>query len=92
MVFAYSKMGRLIALNVETTNSFCLSHLVEVITFRILSVCFALVAVTFICCENVSFESTMISKIIGCCVVGSFWLFNLSDRIVPYSAGSGIKM
>ena len=45
-------MGQVIALNVETINSFCLSHLIEVSAFRMLSVCFALVMVTFICCEN----------------------------------------
>ena len=47
MVFAYFKTGRVIALNVETFNSFCLLHLVQVSAFRMLSVCFALVMVTF---------------------------------------------
>ena len=63
MVFTYYKMGRVIALNVETINFFCLPHLVEVNAFRMLSVCFALVMVTFICCENVSFGSRVIPKI-----------------------------
>ena len=56
-----------------------------------LSVCFAVVMVTFICCENVSFGSRVIPRIFECFVVGSIWLFNLSDRFVPYSAGSNVK-
>ena len=50
VVFAYIKMGPVIALNVETIISFCLPHLVKVSAFRMLSVCFALVMMTFICC------------------------------------------
>ena len=91
MVFACSKIGRVIAWNVETINSFCLLHLVEVSAFRMLSVCFALVMVTFICCENVSFRSRVIPRIFGYFVVGNVWLFNLSDRVVLYLAGSGVK-
>ena len=39
MVFAYSKMGRIVDLNVEKINAFYLPHLLEVIVFRMLSVC-----------------------------------------------------
>ena len=67
MVFAYSKMGQVIALNVQMISFFYLPHLVEVSAFRMLSVCFALVMATFICCENVSFESRVIPRI--------FWVF-----------------
>ena len=81
----------MITLNVETINSFCLPHLVEVNAFKMLNVCFALVMVTFICCENVGFGSRMIPRIFRCFVVGNVWLFNLSDRVVLYSAGSGAK-
>ena len=81
----------MIALNVKTVNSFYLLHLAEVSAFRMLSVCFASVMVTFICCENVSFGSKVIPRIFGCFVVGNIWLFNLSDRIVPCSSGSGVK-
>ena len=81
-------MGRVIALNVETINFFRLSHLVEVSAFRMLSVCFALLMVTFICCDNVSFGSRIISRIFECFVVGNVWLFNLSDRVAPCSGGS----
>ena len=93
MMFVYSKIGQVIALNVETINSFCLHHLVEVSAFRMLSVCFALVMVTFTCCENVGFGSRVIPRIFGCFDVGTVWLFNLlvSDRVVLYSAGSGVK-
>ena len=92
MVFAYSKMGRVIALNMETINSFCSSHLVELSAFRMLSVCFDLLMVTFICRENVSFGSRVIPRTFGCFVVGNVWLFNFSDRVVPYSTGSGVKV
>ena len=83
MVFAYSKMGRVIAFNVETTNSFYLPHLVEVSVFRMLSVCFALMMVMFIFLENISFRSKMVPRIFGCFVIGSISLFNLSHRLVP---------
>ena len=43
MAFAYTKLEQVIALNVDTIKSFCLSHLAAVRAFRILSVCFALV-------------------------------------------------
>ena len=56
-----------------------------------LNVCFALVMVMFIFCENVSFGSRVIPRVLGCFVVGNVWLFNLGDRVVLYSAGSGIK-
>ena len=81
----------MIALNVETTNSFCLPYLEEVNAFRMLSICFSLVMLTFTCWENVSFGSIVIPKILECFVVGSVWLFNLNDRVVPYSAGFGVK-
>ena len=55
MAFAYSKMGPVPALNVETIKSFRLPHLVEVSAFKMLSVCFVLELVTFICCKNVIF-------------------------------------
>ena len=33
----------------------------------------------------------MIPRIFGCFVVGNVWLFILSDGVVPYSVGSGVK-
>ena len=54
MVFEYSKMGQVIALNVKTIDCFHLPHLVEVSALRmliLLSICFALVMMTFICCQ-----------------------------------------
>ena len=47
IVFAYSKMRRMIALNVEMISSFCLPDLLEVSVLRMLSIGFALVMVTF---------------------------------------------
>ena len=82
-------MGRGIALNVETINSFCLHHLVEVSAFRMSSTCFVLVMVAFICCENVSFGSRVIPRFFRCFVVGNVWLSILSDRVVLYSTGFG---
>ena len=70
MVFVYSKKGQVIALNVETINSFCLPHLVEASAFRMLSVCFTLLMVMFICCENVSFGYRVNPKIFVHFVVG----------------------
>ena len=72
----------------KTINSFCLLYLVEASAFGMLSISFDLVMVMFICCENVNFGSRMIPTIFRCFVVGSVSLFNLSDRVVPYSAGS----
>ena len=72
-------------------SSFCLTHLFEVSALRILSICFALMTVRFMYCENVSFESKVIPRAFGCFVVGGVWLFKLSCRVVPYSAGSDVK-
>ena len=61
----------MIALNVETINSFCLPHLVGMSAFKMLSVYFVLVMVTFMCCQKVSFGSRMIPSISRCFVVGN---------------------
>ena len=53
MVFVYSKIKQVMVLNKEAINSFCLLYLVKVNAFNMLSVCFALVMVTFICCNNI---------------------------------------
>ena len=84
-------MGQVNTLNVETINSFCLPHLLKGSAFRMLNVCFVLVIMTFICCKNVSFGSRVI-PIVFECFVGNVWLFNLSRRVVPCSAGSCVKM
>ena len=52
-------------------SSFCLQHLLEVSAFGMLSFRFILVMVTFMCCENVSFGSSVIPRILKCFVVGS---------------------
>ena len=81
----------MIALNVETISLFCLTYLFEKSALRKLSVCFALMTVRFMYCENVSFGSKVISKVFGCFDVDSVLLFKLSDTVVPYSAGSSTK-
>ena len=65
MALAYSKMGKVMALNIETIRSFCLPHLVEVSALRMNSVHLALVMVMFMCCENVCFGLIVIPKIFG---------------------------
>ena len=50
LVFTYFKMGRVVASNVETITTFGLPFLMEVSAFRNLSVRFALVIITFMCC------------------------------------------
>ena len=71
MVFAYSKMGRVIVLKVDIISSFCLPHLVDVSALRMLRVRFALMVVSFMCCENVSFGSRVTPSIFGCLTVGN---------------------
>ena len=61
----------MVALHVELISSFCLSYLFEVSALRMLSVCFALMTVRFMYCENVSFGSKVIPKVFGCFVVGN---------------------
>ena len=61
----------MIALHVEMLSLFCLPHLFEVSALRMLSICFALMTVRFMYCENVSFGSKIISRVFGCFVVGS---------------------
>ena len=50
-------------------SPFCLPHLFEVSALRMLSICFALMMVRFIYCENVSFGSKVIpmSVWVLCC-------------------------
>ena len=81
----------MIALNVEMISLFCLLFLVEASGLRMLRVCFALMAVRFTYCENVSFGSNVIPRVFECFVVDSVELFNLSDKLVPYLAGSDVK-
>ena len=61
----------MITLDVKMLNSFCLLHLFEVSALRMLSVCFALMMVRFMYCENVSLGSKVISRVFGCFVVDS---------------------
>ena len=61
----------MIALNVEMLNSFCLPYLFDVNVLKMLSICFALMTVQFMFCENVSFKSKLIPRGFGCFVVGS---------------------
>ena len=76
IVFAYSKMGRVIALYVWSMISFCLPHLVDVRAVRMLRVRFALsVMILIICSEYVDLEPNVRPKIFGCFSVGIILLF-----------------
>ena len=55
--------GAVITLNVEVISFLCFFHLVEVSALRMLSVCFAIVMVSFVSCQNVIFGSKVIPKI-----------------------------
>ena len=77
----------MIALNLEMISLFCLLHLFDKSALRKLRVCFDLMTVRFVYCENVSFGSKVISKVFGCFGVDSVCLFKLSDKVMPYSAG-----
>ena len=59
------------ALHIEMISSFCSPYLFEVSTLIMLSVCFALMTVRFMYCENVSFGSKVIPRIFECFGVGS---------------------
>ena len=62
----------MIALNVKMLSSFYLPYLFEVSALRILSVCFALLTVRFMNCENVSFGSKVIPRVFGCLLLVVF--------------------
>ena len=71
--------------------SLALPQCVDVSAFRMFIVCLARVSVLLMCCEYVSFVSSVRPKIFGCLTVGSCVLFMCSVRVVEYSAGSGVK-
>ena len=52
-------------------NLFYLPYLFEVSALRMLSVCFDLMMVRFMYCENVGFGSKVIPRVFECFVVGS---------------------
>ena len=85
MVFAYSKMRQVTALNVEMISLFYLLHLFEVSTLRMLSVCFALMRVRFMNCENVSFGSkNKFQKFLGVLLLVVIDCLNLSYRVAIF--------
>ena len=65
-------MGQVIALNVDTISSFCLTHLVEVSAFKMFSVCFALVMMAL---EDESFRCSNYkdSKLFSKFCTNNFW-------------------
>ena len=60
----------MICLNVEMISLFYLPYLFKVSALRKLSVCFALITVRFMHCENVTFGSKVITRDFRCFIVG----------------------
>ena len=58
---------------------------------RILLLCLALLAVFSMCFENFSFGSRVRPRILGSLTVGRVWFPIVSDRVLLYSAGSGLN-
>ena len=72
-MFTYSKSGRggiVKSLNLDIMSSFYMPHLVEM-SFQNVSICFDLMIVMSMCCENVSLRSKVITRIFWCSVVDS---------------------
>ena len=63
-MFAYFKMGQVIALNVKI-SCFYWDHLAEINAFRMLSICFTLVMVTSVSSKTDNFGSIVIPIIFG---------------------------
>ena len=64
----------MLALNVEMISSFCLPYLFEVSALRKLSICFALMTMRFMYCENVNLGQKYFQE---------FWVF-LSLLVFDY--------
>lgn len=90
-VLLYSRMGRVIVLYVCISVSFVLPQCVDVRALIILSVCLAFCAVFCMCDEYVSLGSKVTPRIFGFRVVGSMVSCICSERVVLYSAGSGVN-
>ena len=59
--------------------------------FKILVVLFALVIVSLVGCEKVSFRSKVNPRIFGCLAVGRVCLLRMNMRVVLYTVESGMK-
>lgn len=91
MVLAYSKMGLVMALYVCSSVSFCLPHVVPVSALIMLIVFLALVVVADMCLLYVCLGSNVSPSIFGFLSVGMVCCPSLRERVVEYSAGSGVK-
>ena len=87
MVEAYSNMGLVMALYVESIVSLCLSHLVDQRTLSMGSVLDALDTVLSICLFYVSLESRVRPSNFGCVFMSSVLLLICRFSLVLYSAG-----
>ena len=90
-VLVYSSIGRVMVLYVLISVSLVLPQCVVVRALSIFSVGFARFSVFCMCCAYVSLGSSVSPSILGCLTVGSVVLFILSDSVVLYCAGSGVK-
>ena len=91
IVEAYSSMGLVMALYVQSIVSLCLPHLVDERTLRMGSVLDALDAVLSMCLLYVSLGSRVRPSILGCVFMSSVLLLICRFSFVLYSAGSGVK-
>lgn len=90
-VLAYSSVGLVVALYVAVSVSFDFPQCVVVSVFSILLQFLAFSVVFVMCLEKFSFGSKVSPSILGSFVVGSSELSMCMERVVLYSAGSGVK-
>ncbi len=91
MVDAYSRMGRVMVVYVFVRTSLCLPQDEAVSALMMLRVLRALSDMALMCCVNVSLGSSVRPSIFGYFVVGRVMLLMWSERVVSYSAVSGVK-
>ena len=91
IVQAYSRRGRVSALYVCMSVSFCFPQLVEVSALIMFSDFFAFIIVFCMCGPYVCLGSKVNPKILGCIMVGKIMLFIDRCSIVLYCAGSGVN-
>ena len=90
-VFPYSMMGRVIALHVVMSVSFCLPQAVDVSAFTTLSDLSAFSLVILMCSAKLSFGSNVTPRILGFLTVSMSVLLILRFCVVLCLAGSGVK-
>ena len=88
---AYSSVGLITALYVAMRVSFSLPHPVAVSAFMICRGLCACTKMLWMCVLYVSFVSKARPRTFGCVAMGSALLCIFRDRLLVYSAGSGVN-